>query len=171
MESLSSDRLLIFPFLSSDLYCESGDEQFCRSWKLITGIFNVGTRQLISMLSMTLNFNMLSSLANIEEKEEEEEEEEAISRTWPEYLRGFPHCLCCCFSVGNVFPESNPKGSCDFVGDNVVAGSVFDKGQLTLLKDIGSLNLIKTLRIDLRREVARMASKLLRLKKGLKVFL
>ena len=120
-------------------------------------------RQLISVLSMTLNLNMSSSLANIEEV--------AISRAWPEYLRGFPHCLCCCFSVGNVFPESNPKGACDFVGDNVVAGSVFNKGQLTLLKDIGSLNLIKTLRIDLRREVARMGSKLLKLKKGLKVFL
>ena len=120
-------------------------------------------RQLISVLSMTLNLNMSSSLANIEEV--------AISRAWSEYLRGFPHCLCCCFSVGNVFPESNPKGSCDFVGDNVVAGSVFNKGQLTLLKDIGSLNLIKAIRIDLRREVARMGSKLLRLKKGLKVFL
>ena len=110
---------------------------------------------------MTLNLNMSSSLANIEE--------EAISRAWPEYLRGFPHCLCCCFSVGNVFPESNSKRSCDFVGDDFVAGSVFNKGHL--LKVIGSLNLIKTLRIDLRREGARMGSKLLRLKKGLKVCL
>ena len=93
------------------------------------------------MLSMTLNLNMSSSLAKIDE--------EAISRAWPEYLRGFPHCLCCCFSVGNVFPESNSKRSCDFVGDNFVAGRVFNKGHL--LKVIGSLNLIKTLRIDLRR--------------------
>ena len=76
---------------------------------------------MISVLSMTLNLNMSSSLANIEEV--------AISRAWSEYLRGFSHCLCCCFSVGNVFPESNPKGSCDFVGDNVVAGSVINKGQ------------------------------------------
>ena len=105
------------------------------------------------MLSMTLNLNMSSSLANIEK--------EAISRAWPEYLRGFPHCLCCCFSVGNVFPESNSKRSCDLVGDNLVAGSVCNKGHL--LKDIGSLNL--------RREGARMGSKLLRLKKGLKVCL
>ena len=113
------------------------------------------------MLSMTPNLNMSSSLAKIDE--------EAISRAWPEYLRGFPHCLCCCFSVGNVFPESNSKRSCDFVGDNFVAGSVFNKGHL--LKVIGSLNLIKTLRIDLRRKGARMGSKLLRLKKGLKVYL
>ena len=83
---------------------------------------------------MTLNLNVSSSLANIEE------EEVAISRVWPEYLRGLPHCLCCCFSVGNVFPESNSKRSCDFVGDNLVAESVFNKGHL--LKDIGSLNLI-----------------------------
>ena len=102
------------------------------------------------MLSMTPNLNMSSSLANIEK--------EAISRAWPEYLRWFAHCLCCCFGVGNVFPESNSKRSCDFVGDNLVAGSVFNKGHL--LKDIGSLNLIKTVRIDLRREGARMGSKL-----------
>ena len=105
------------------------------------------------MLSMTLNLNMSSSLAIIEE--------EVISRACHEYLRGFPHCLCCCFSVGNVFPESNSKRSCDLVGDNLVAGSVFNKGHL--LKDFGSLNL--------RREGARMGSKLLRLKKGLKVCL
>jgi len=92
----------------------------------------------ISVLSMTLNLNMSSSLANIEEV--------AISRAWSEYLRGFPHCLCCKFKP------------CDFVGDNLVAGSVFNKGHL--LKDIGSLNLIKTVRIDLRREGARMGSKL-----------
>ena len=65
----SSDGVLIFLFFSSDLDCESGDEQFRRSWKLVTGIFNVGTRQLISVLSMTLNLNMSSSLANIEEQE------------------------------------------------------------------------------------------------------
>lgn len=112
---------------------------------------------------MTLNLNVSSSLANIEE------EEAAISRVWPEYLRGFPHCLCCCFSDGNVFPESNSKRSCDFVGDNLVAGSVFNKGHL--LKVIGSLNLIKTVRVDLSREGARMGSKLLRLKKGLRVCL
>ena len=93
------------------------------------------------MLSMTLNLNMSSSLAIIEE--------EVISRACHEYLRGFPHCLCCCFSVGNVFPESNSKRSCDLVGDNLVAGSVFNKGHL--LKDFGSLNL--------RREGARMGSK------------
>ena len=115
------------------------------------------------MLSMTLNLNVSSSLANIEE------EEAAISRVWPEYLRGLPQCLCCCFSVGNVFPESNSKRSCDFVGDNLVAGSVFNKGHL--LKVIGSLNLIKTVRVDLSREGARMGSKLLRLKKGLRVCL
>ena len=68
-----------------------------------------------------------------------------------------------------MLPESNSKRSCDFVGDNLFAGSVFNKGHL--LKVIGSLNLIKTLRIDLRREGARMDSKLLRLKKGLKVCL
>ena len=83
------------------------------------------------MLSMTLNLNMSSSLANIQK--------EAISRAWPECLRGLPHCLCCCFSVGNVFPESNSKRSCDLVGDNLVAGSVCNKGHL--LKGIGSLNL------------------------------
>ena len=146
----SSDGVLIFLFFSSDLYCESGDEQFRRSWKLVTGIFNVGTRQLISVLSMTLNLNMSSSLANIEEV--------AIFRAWSENLRGFPHCLCCCFSVENVFPESNSKRSCDFVGDNLDAGSVFNKGHL--LKDIGSLNFIKTVRIDLRREGTRVGSKL-----------
>ena len=81
---------------------------------------------------MTLNLNVSSSLANIEEV--------AISRAWSEYLRGLPHCLCCCFSDGNVFPESNSKRSCDFVGDNLVAESVFNKGHL--LKDTGSLNLI-----------------------------
>ena len=53
-----------------------------------------------------------------------------------------------------MFSESNSKRSCD----NLVAGSVFNKGHL--LKDIGSLNLIKTVRIDLRREGARMGSKL-----------
>ena len=53
-----------------------------------------------------------------------------------------------------MFPESNSKRSCDFVGDNLVAGSVFNKGHL--LKDIGSLNLIKTVRVDLRREATRM---------------
>ena len=68
-----------------------------------------------------------------------------------------------------MFPESNSKRSCDFVSDNLVAGSVVNKGHL--LKDIGSLNLIKTVRIDSRREGARMGSKLLRLKKSLKVFL
>ena len=83
---------------------------------------------------MTLNLNVSSSLANIEE------EEAAISGVWPEYLRGFPHCLCCCFSDGNVFPESNSKRSCDFVGDNLVAESVFNKGHLLI--DTGSLNLI-----------------------------
>ena len=57
-----------------------------------------------------------------------------------------------------MFPESNSKRSCDFVGDNLVAESVFNKGHL--LKDIGSLNLIKTVRIGLRREGARMGSKL-----------
>ena len=57
-----------------------------------------------------------------------------------------------------MFPESNSKRSCDFVGGNVVAGSVFNKGHL--LKDIGLLNLIKTLRIDLRRDGATMGSKL-----------
>ena len=41
-----------------------------------------------------------------------------------------------------MFPESNSKRSCDFVGDNLVAGSVFDKGHM--LKNIGSLNLIRT---------------------------
>ena len=52
----------------------------------------------------------------------------------------------------------------------MVAGSVFNiKGHL--LKVIGSLNLIKTVRVDLSREVARMGSKLLRLKKGLRVCL
>ena len=102
---------------------------------------------------MTLNLNMSSSLANIEK--------EAISRAWPEYLRWFAHCLCCCFGVGNVFPESNSKRSCDLVGDNLVAGSFCNKGHL--LKDVGSLSL--------RRESARMGSKLLRLKKGLKVCL
>ena len=67
-----------------------------------------------------------------------------------------------------MFPESNSKRSCDFVGDNLVAGSVFNiKGHL--LKVIGSLNLIKTVRVDLSREGARMGSKLLRLKKGLRV--
>ena len=60
-----------------------------------------------------------------------------------------------------MFAESNCKRSCDFVGDNLVAGSVCNKGYL--LKDIGSLNL--------RREGARVGSKLLRLKKGLKVCL
>ena len=68
-----------------------------------------------------------------------------------------------------MFPESNSKRSCDFVGDNLVAGSVFNKGHL--LKVIGSLNLIKTVRVDLSRECARMGSKLLRLKKGLRVCL
>ena len=57
-----------------------------------------------------------------------------------------------------MFPESNSKRSCDFVSDILVAGSVFNKGHL--LKDIGSLNLIKTLRVDLRKEGARMDSKL-----------
>ena len=57
-----------------------------------------------------------------------------------------------------MFPECNSKRPCDFVSDNLVAGSIFDKGHL--LKDIGSLNLIKTVRIDLRREGARMSSKL-----------
>ena len=66
-----------------------------------------------------------------------------------------------------MFPECNSKRPCDFVSDNLVAGSVFDKGHL--LKDIGSLNLIKTVRIDLRRDGARMGSQLLRLKKGLRV--
>ena len=57
-----------------------------------------------------------------------------------------------------MFPECNSKRSCDFVGDNLVGGSVFNKGHL--LKDIGSLNLIKTVRIDLRRDDARMGSQL-----------
>ena len=57
-----------------------------------------------------------------------------------------------------MFHESNSKRSCDFVVDNVVAASVFSKGHL--LKVIGSLNLIKTVRVDLRREGARMGSKL-----------
>ena len=57
-----------------------------------------------------------------------------------------------------MFPESNSKRSCDFVADNLVAGGVFNKGHL--LKDFGSLNLIKAVRIDLRREGARMGSKL-----------
>ena len=51
----------------------------------------------------------------------------------------------------------------------MVAGSVCNKGHL--LKVIGSLNLIKTVRVDLSREGARMGSKLLRLKKGLRVCL
>ena len=57
-----------------------------------------------------------------------------------------------------MFPESNSKRSFDFVSDNLVAGSVFNKGHL--LKVIGSLNLIKTVRVDLSREGARMGSKL-----------
>ena len=57
-----------------------------------------------------------------------------------------------------MFPECNSKRSCDFVSDNLVAGCVFNKGHL--LKVIGTLNLIKTVRIDLRREGARMGSKL-----------
>ena len=57
-----------------------------------------------------------------------------------------------------MFPECNSKRSCDFVGDNLFAGSVFNKGHL--VKVIGSLNLIKTVRVDLRREGARMGSKL-----------
>ena len=57
-----------------------------------------------------------------------------------------------------MFPECNSKRSCDFAGDNLFAGSVFNKGHL--VKVIGSLNLIKTVRVDLRREGARMGSKL-----------
>ena len=53
-----------------------------------------------------------------------------------------------------MFHESNSKRSCDFVVDNLVAGSVFNKGHL--LKVIGSLNLIKAVRVDLRREGTRM---------------
>ena len=59
-----------------------------------------------------------------------------------------------------MLPESNSKRSCDFVGDYLVAGSVFNKGHL--LKVIGSLKLIKTVRVDLSREGARMGSKLLK---------
>ena len=55
-------------------------------------------------------------------------------------LEGVPPLSLLLLSVGNVFPESNSKRSCDFVGDNLVAESVFNKGHL--LKDIGSLNLI-----------------------------